>query len=117
MQYFSRGVANDCLINRAIGKVRSNIIAVLTALVAVGLAVVTPSSILRDNSNNRKNVAQGTFSLTGSMNTARALHTSTAINTGEFLVAGGIANTSSGESLASAELFNPPQRQMKPSWE
>src|SRR5260370_32912740 len=113
MQYFSRGVANDCLINRAIGRFRSNIIPVLTALVAVGLAVVTPSSILRDNSNNRKNVAPGTFSLTGSMNTARALHTSTAINTGEFLVAGGIAKPSRGESLASGELFNAPHSKMK----
>ena len=41
------------------------------------------------------------------MNTARANHTSTLLNTGEVLVAGGTADTSTGESLASAELFNP----------
>jgi len=47
------------------------------------------------------------------MNTDRALHTSTALNTGEVLVAGGIANTSSGESLANAELVNPARGKME----
>src|SRR5882762_2911631 len=67
IQEFSRGVSIDRLINTAIWRVRSNIIVVLTGLVGFGLAVVTPSSILADNSNNRKNVGPGTFWLTGSM--------------------------------------------------
>jgi len=47
----------------------------------------------------------GTFSVTGSLNTARFGHTATVLPTGEVLIAGGI--NSAGNYLASAELYNP----------
>ncbi len=49
--------------------------------------------------------ATGTFSPTGSLNTAREAHTATLLNNGMVLIAGGY-NSSSGD-LASAELYNP----------
>jgi hypothetical protein len=48
----------------------------------------------------------GTFSPTGSMNTARSYSTATLLQTGQVLVAGG-ESTSGGGPLTSAELFNP----------
>ena len=48
------------------------------------------------------NPATGTFTPTGSLNTARDLHTATLLNNGMVLIAGGYA--SSGV-LASAELY------------
>jgi hypothetical protein len=80
---------------------------VFTGLVALVLIVGTSSFVLADKGTSRKDGGSGTFSLTGSMDTARALHTSTLLHTGEVLVAGGIADTSTGVSLSSAELFNP----------
>lgn len=47
----------------------------------------------------------GTWTTTGSLNTARAAHTATLLPNGEVLVAGG--QDSSGAALASAELYNP----------
>jgi RHS repeat-associated protein len=49
--------------------------------------------------------ASGTFTPTGSLNTARSAHTATPLNNGMVLMAGG-GNNSSGV-LASAELYNP----------
>jgi hypothetical protein len=49
--------------------------------------------------------ATGTFSLTGSLNTARAYHTATLLTNGLVLVAGG--QGASGGALASAELYQP----------
>jgi hypothetical protein len=50
-------------------------------------------------------LAQGTFSKTGSMNTARVSHTATLLLNGEVLVAGG-SNYTDGY-LSSTELYNP----------
>jgi hypothetical protein len=47
----------------------------------------------------------GTFTLTGSMNTARLQHTATLLNNGKVLVAGGV--TTLGSFTASAELYDP----------
>lgn len=47
----------------------------------------------------------GTWTTTGSLNTARAAHTATLLPDGEVLVAGG--QDSSGAALATAELYNP----------
>jgi len=49
--------------------------------------------------------ASGTWTTTGSLNTARAAHTATLLPNGEVLVAGG--QDASGAALASAELYNP----------
>jgi len=49
------------------------------------------------------NPATGTFTLTGSLNTARAFDTATLLNGGLVLVAGGEASG----YLVSAELYNP----------
>ena len=47
----------------------------------------------------------GTWTTTGSLNTARAAHTATLLPNGDVLVAGG--QDASGNALASAELYNP----------
>jgi hypothetical protein len=48
--------------------------------------------------------SSGTWALTGSLNTARAVHTATLLPNGQVLVAGGENTTG---ILASAELYNP----------
>jgi hypothetical protein len=50
--------------------------------------------------------ASGTFTPTGSLNTARVFDTATLLNNGMVLIAGGYSFSSSS-SLASAELYNP----------
>ena len=50
------------------------------------------------------NPATGTFTLTGSLNTARTAHTATLLNNGTVLIAGGVDD---GVALASAELYDP----------
>jgi hypothetical protein len=47
----------------------------------------------------------GKFTATGSMNSRRAAHTATLLNSGQVLIAGGVDNT--GAVLVSAELFDP----------
>lgn len=49
--------------------------------------------------------AQGTFSNTGNMNTARYRHTGVLLPSGQVLVAGGV--DASANALSSAELYNP----------
>jgi PKD repeat protein len=51
------------------------------------------------------NPARGTWTVTGSLNTARLYHTATLLPNGQVLVAGGIGNGIT--PLASAELYNP----------
>ena len=51
------------------------------------------------------NPMTGTFSPTGSLNTARLYHTATLLNNGTVLIAGGY--DSNGNTSASAELYNP----------
>ena len=67
-----------------------------TALVALGLIAVTASPAFAQ--------ASGTWTVTGSLNTARAGHTATLLLNGQVLVAGGENSTG---VLASAELYNP----------
>ena len=66
------------------------------AVVAMGLLAVTASPAVAQTS--------GTWTVTGSLNTARAGHTATLLPNGQVLVAGG-ENTAG--FLASAELYNP----------
>ena len=47
----------------------------------------------------------GTFTLTGSLNSGRAVHTATLLNNGMVLIAGGY--DINGNAVASAELYNP----------
>jgi hypothetical protein len=68
----------------------------LTALLAIGL-LTSPVPAIAQGS--------GTWTLTGSLNTARTGHTATLLANGQVLVAGGV-NTA-GAVLASAELYNP----------
>jgi N-acetylneuraminic acid mutarotase len=82
-----------------IQKVRLPAIFVLNLLVALGLPAVKP--VAQTSATAKQTDGSEKFSLTGSMNATRALHT------GQVLVAGGIVDTTTGESLASAELFNP----------
>lgn len=49
--------------------------------------------------------SSGTWTKTGSLNTARSFHTATLLPNGQVLVAGGI--DAAGNRLASAELYNP----------
>jgi hypothetical protein len=88
-----------------IQKVRLPAIFVLNLLVALGLPAVKP--VAQTSATAKQTDGSEKFSLTGSMNATRALHTSALLNTGQVLVAGGIVDTTTGESLASAELFNP----------
>jgi hypothetical protein len=86
---------------------------VFTGLVAVVLVVGTSSFVFADSGSNRRGCGSGTFSLTGSMNTARALHTSTLLNTSEVLVAGGIADTSTGVFSLQRRAFQSRERKME----
>ncbi len=67
----------------------------------------------RDSSNNATasaelyNPSTGTFTLTGSLNTARASHTAKLLPNGEVLIAGGF--DINGNPTNSAELYNPAQ--------
>ena len=50
---------------------------------------------------------EGSWSLTGSLNTPRSAHTTTLLPNGQVLVAGGRVSTGGGVPLASAELYDP----------
>src|SRR3954452_12870109 len=50
-------------------------------------------------------LAAGTWTATGSLNTARTAHTATLLPSGKVLVAGG--RDANGDALASAELYDP----------
>ncbi len=71
----------------------------------VNILIAIPSAELYDP-------AAGTFTQTGSLNVARDDHTATLLNNGKLLVVGGdnanqSNNVSSGDALASAELYTP----------
>jgi hypothetical protein len=66
----------------------------VVACAIVGVLLLAPAAL-----------AAGTWSATGSLNTARFEHTATLLPGGEVLVAGG--QGSNGLALASAELFDP----------
>ncbi|HEV2222203.1 MAG TPA: kelch repeat-containing protein [Candidatus Acidoferrales bacterium] len=53
------------------------------------------------------NPATGTFSATGSLNTARDGQTATLLNNGMVLIVGGSGSTRGNSELSSAELYNP----------
>jgi hypothetical protein len=59
------------------------------------------------------NPAAGTFTLTGSLETARASHTATLLNNGMVLIAGG--DGSGKVDLAGAEMYNPATRTFAPA--
>lgn len=69
---------------------------VLTGLFAISLA--THSTAFAQS---------GTFSVTGSLNTARYNHTATLMQNGQVLVTGGLGVNGVYISLASAELYVP----------
>ena len=70
-----------------------------SALVLVGLFVTGLATGLAGSAQ------PGTFTLTGSMNTARYNHTATLLQNGEVLVTGGLG--ANFTVLASAEVYNP----------
>ena len=51
--------------------------------------------------------SSGTFTATGSMVTARGVHTATLLADGRVLIAGGFASFGSGVALTNAELYDP----------
>ena len=51
--------------------------------------------------------AQGTWTVTGALNTARAFHTATLLPNGKVLVAGGETYSNGGFYFSSAELYDP----------
>ena len=51
--------------------------------------------------------SHGSFTSTGSMDIARAIHTATLLNDGSVLVAGGQSGTDKSTTLATAQIFNP----------
>lgn len=75
------------------------------ATVSLYSVVVTNPSPGGGPSNSINFIVTPGFVLTGSLNTGRTEHTATLLNNGMVLVAGG--NTSNGEPLASAELYDP----------
>src|SRR5580658_1133107 len=68
----------------------------MVALFVIALLAVCPASVKADS-----------FSLTGSINTARLDHTATLLPNGQVLVAGGWGSSHSQNAFSSAELYNP----------
>jgi len=73
-----------------------------TVLVAAGISTISCCSI--SDSAELYDPATATFSLTGSMSTARSEFTATLLNNGTVLIAGG---SGLGPTFASAELYEP----------
>ena len=73
---------------------------------ASGLGTTTIEAALGAISGSTTMTVTAGFVLTGSLNTARASHTSTVLNNGMVLIAGGY----NGNILASAELYDPASR-------
>jgi hypothetical protein len=73
----------------------------LSGLLAVGLAAATAAPAFGQ--------AHGTWTTTGSMHTAREYNTTTLLQNGQVLVAGGVCTSRNckGDLLNSAELYNP----------
>ncbi|HTC87348.1 MAG TPA: Ig-like domain-containing protein [Bryobacteraceae bacterium] len=75
----------------------------LASAVALGSTTIEASSGVINSATNL-NVTPG-FLVTGTLNTPRLAHSATMLNNGLILFAGGVG--SDGNSLASAELYNP----------
>jgi hypothetical protein len=83
-----------------------------TATVLRGKVLITGGTLLAIGSNGSTlasaelyDPSTGTFTTTGSMTTARRLHTATLLSDGQVLIAEG--NAGLNDSLASAELYDP----------
>jgi uncharacterized protein YjdB len=76
----------------------------LASAVAAGQTTIEAALGAINGSATLNVLTVGGFTLTGSMNAPRLLHTATLLNNGLVLVAGGLNN---GGVLASAELYNP----------
>jgi hypothetical protein len=85
------------IIRRNMNRFASVRVLELAAFLGIGLAATTPFPAFAGTS--------GTWANTGSLNTARYLHTATLLQNGQVLVAGGL--NPSENPLASAELYNP----------
>ena len=75
-----------------INSVLSRLVVALSLLLGAGLTLVQPCA-----------AASFQFDATGSLHTARFLHTATLLSSGQVLVAGGYGK----QALASAELYDP----------
>src|SRR5262249_58978969 len=73
-----------------------------------------PSSRAQQPSSpGQESAPQGTWRFTGSMQTARSIHTATLLRDGNVLVTGGYAGSCTG--LASSELYNPNSETWSPT--
>jgi len=82
----------------------------IVAIAAGGSPASIPSSTttlsVKSKPGDQKSSAVGVWTLTASMNTARASHTATLLPNGKVLVAGG-APAYAGGAIASAEIYDP----------
>ena len=83
----------------------------LASALALGSTTIEASSGVINSATNL-NVTPG-FLVTGSLNTLRFAHTATMLNSGVILIAGGVGPD--GNSLASAEIYNPSTGQLRPN--
>ena len=73
----------------------------------VKVTVVTGGGTSPTNPISEFWVGEGFWSLTGSLNTPRSAHTTTLLNNGKVLAAGGRLSTGANTPLTSAELYDP----------
>ncbi|MGH9283166.1 MAG: SBBP repeat-containing protein, partial [Acidimicrobiales bacterium] len=71
------------------------------------ITVSTPGGASPGNPVAEFWAGEGSWALTGSLNTARSAHTITLLNNGKVLVAGGRVSAGANQALASAELYDP----------